>query len=412
MAKILVLYYTRQYPMRASQRDFLFSFKKHAVGHECYYLNAFTNFYPTTLKKQKFDLVIFTWSFLGSRFLRENYKELLKKFEFIKHYSCNKIMMPQDEFSSTDLLCKTAEFFDVSHIFSVIQESEWSKVYKTIDFTRIKFSQLLTGYIEDSLVSKIESMSKKIGDKRLIDVGYRSGSAVYWGRFNLIKFRLAEDFLSYSSKFGFSTDIKFGWHNFLNGDDWYRFLLKCKFIPGVEGGSSVLDWDGSLVECVEGYLKLNPNASYDDVEKHCIKDGRDGEIDVKAISPRHLEACLTKTCQILIEGTYNGVLKSGIHYISLKPDFSNIENVVLAMRDEQRRNEIVNRAYEDIVKSGKYSYRSMIDQVLGQFNFKINNKKTTPISLSYHINNTYEKINFVSVLIYSFGRVIRNKLFK
>lgn len=410
MAKILVLYYTRQYPMRASQRDFLFSFKKYALGHECFYLNAFTNFYFSNLKKQNFDLVILTWSFLDSRFMRENYLRLLEKFSFINDFSCPKIMMPQDEFSHTDLLCKTGEHFHVDNIFSVCPESEWAKVYKTIDFSKVKFYQLLTGYIEDSLVSKIEAISKKTEHKRLIDVGYRSGSAVYWGRFNLIKFRIADEFLKISNKYGIISDIKFGWQNFLKGDEWYRFLLNCKYIPGVEGGSSVVDWDGSLVDCVQNYLKINPNADYDDVEKHCISAGRDGEINVKAISPRHLEACLTKTCQILIEGSYNGVLESGKHYISLKEDFSNLDEIVDKLGDEEMRTKIVNQAYEDIILSGKYSYRSMVTQVLGKFKIKVPNKKNNFYSLSYIINNTLDYISLIYVILFSLGRSLRDKL--
>ena len=410
MAKVLVLYYTRQYPMRASQRDFLFSFKKHALGHECFYLNAFTNFYFSNLKKQNFDLVILTWSFLDSRFMRENYLRLLEKFSFINDFSCPKIMMPQDEFSHTDLLCKTREHFHVNNIFSVCPESEWAKVYKTIDFSKVKFYQLLTGYIEDSLVSKIEAISKKTEHKRLIDVGYRSGSAVYWGRFNLIKFRIADEFLKISSKHGIISDIKFGWQNFLKGDEWYRFLLNCKYIPGVEGGSSVVDWDGSLVDCVQNYLKINPNADYDDVEKHCISAGRDGEINVKAISPRHLEACLTKTCQILIEGSYNGVLESGKHYISLEEDFSNLDEIIDKLGNEDMRTKIVNQSYAYLTISGKYSYRSMVTQVLGKFKIKVPNKKNNFYSLSFIINNTLDYISLFYVMLFSLVRSLRDKL--
>jgi len=410
MAKILVLYYTRQYPMRASQRDYLFSFKKYAFGHECFYLNTFTNFYLNSLKKKNFDLVILTWSFLDSRFMRDNYIRLLEKFSFINDFSCPKIMMPQDEFSHTDLLCETAKNFNVDYIFSVCPESEWPKIYKTIDFSKVKFYQLLTGYIEDSLISKIENISKKIGNKRSFDVGYRSGSAVYWGRFNLIKFRIADEFLKLSNKYGIITDIKFGWQNFLKGDDWYRFLLNCRYIPGVEGGSSVIDWDGSLVDCVQDYLKINPNADYDDVEKHCIAAGRDGEIDVKAISPRHLEACLTKTCQILIEGTYNGVLESGKHYIALKNDFSNLDEILSKLGDEEMRTIIVNQAYNDIVLSGRYSYRSMVSNLLDQFKIKVPIKKNKFYSLSFILNNTLDYISLFYVILFSLARSFRDKL--
>ena len=41
-----------------------------------------------------------------------------------------------------------------------------------------------------------------------------------------------------------------------------------------------------------------------------------------AISPRHLEAVVTKTAQVLVEGSYSGVLEPERHYIPVRRDFS------------------------------------------------------------------------------------------
>jgi hypothetical protein len=397
--------------MRASQRDFLFSFKRYAKGHNCYYYNCFTSFYPGFFKLLKFDLVIFTWSFLDSRFMRNDYLKNFKKINFVKNWKCPKVMMPQDEFSNTDLLNLTANHFKVSNIYSVSPESEWDKLYKKVDFKKIKFQQTLTGYIDESLIKEIKSISDNNNKNRKIDIGYRSGSAAYWGRFNLIKFQLADIFINVSKKYSFKIDIKFGWKNFLSGNDWYKFLLNCRYIPGVEGGSSIIDWNGSLVESVHKYLKKYPKASYDDVELNCIPQGKDGEINVVALSPRHLEACITKTCQILVKGSYNGILKPGIHYIELEKDFSNIEEVCLSLNNEERRLEIVDRAYKDIVLSKKYTYKSMVNLVFSNANISKNNtlKELNPM---YLIHLFFEKINIIFIYIFSSIRIIRNELIK
>lgn len=408
MAKILVIYYTRKFPMRASQRDYLFSFKRYAgKRNECYYVNLFSNAYLNLYKNVSFDLVIFTWSFLDSRFMRESYISSLHKIDFITNLPCPKIMMPQDEFSHSDLLNFTANFFKITHIYSVSPSSEWEKIYKEVDFNTVKFKQLLTGYIEDSLIKKIEKLEKRNGNTRTIDVGYRSGAAAYWGRFNLIKFKLAEAFFEASSKYNLRTDIDFGWNKFLLGDDWYLFLLKCRYMPGVEGGSSIIDWDGSIVSAVQGYLKQNPSASYDDVEANCIPEGKDGEIHVVAISPRHLEACLTRTCQILVKGYYNGVLEAGKHYIELEPDFSNLHEVCSQLNDESKRLAIVNNAYNDIVVSGKYSYKAMVQNLINSLT-NYTSKQSLKSRFFYYLHDFIDKLNVGYVYLFSIGREIRN----
>jgi hypothetical protein len=109
----------------------------------------------------------------------------------------------------------------------------------------------------------------------------------------------------------------------------------------------------------ESFLQSNPAASFEDVESACFP-GRDGELDCRALSPRHLEACATRTAQILVEGEYNGLLKPGFHYFAVKSDFSNLQDVLDGIGDETRRLEVVERAYRDIVQSGMGSYRMFV----------------------------------------------------
>ena len=54
----------------------------------------------------------------------------------------------------------------------------------------------------------------------------------------------------------------------------------------------------------------------------------DGRLQLFAISPRHLEACATRTCQVLVEGEYSGVLRPGEHYIPVRKDLSNLDDVL------------------------------------------------------------------------------------
>ena len=77
-----------------------------------------------------------------------------------------------------------------------------------------------------------------------------------------------------------------------------------------------------------------------------------------------MESCATRTCQILVEGDYNGILKAGEHYLELKKDFSNFEEILDTIKQDDLRIQIVDRAYRDVVQSGLYSYRNFVETIL------------------------------------------------
>ncbi len=410
MANILVIYYTRQFNLRASQRDHLFSFKRYAKEHNVFYINIFTQSIPAYYKHVSFDLVIFSWSFLGNRTDHVAYINDFKKIELIRQFTCPKIALPQDEFSNTEMICETINHFGIDIVYSVSPETEWVKMYKTVDFSKVTFDRVLTGYLEERTLDTISKAAEKV-KSRDIDVGFRSGAAAYWGRFNLIKFEIADKFIEGAKKYGFTTDISFGWNNFLLGDKWYDFLLRCKYMPGIEGGSSIIDWDGALYKNVNAFLKEHPGAAFDEVEAACIPPGKDGEINVVALSPRHLEACATKTCQILVEGEYNNVLIPGKHYISLKRDFSNLEEIFDIIKDDKIRNGIVESAYSDIVASGKYTYEYFVRYVIE--NSLKKGAPTIPITSRVSkglllVNKLSDQFSWFFVRVFSCGRNLRD----
>jgi hypothetical protein len=90
----------------------------------------------------------------------------------------------------------------------------------------------------------------------------------------------------------------------------------------------------------------------------------DGQLNLRTISPRHLEACATRTPQILVEGSYSGILQAGRHYIPLKPDFSNLAAVVDDVERGDDRRDLAEQAYTDVVASGAYGYEGFVRTVL------------------------------------------------
>ena len=145
-------------------------------------------------------------------------------------------------------------------------------------------------------------------------------------------------------------------------EKWAQFLKACRGILGAESGTYYLDRTGQIIEDVKKYVKAHPDASFGEVYeiffKNCLSP-----VSGKAISSRHFEPVGTKTCQILIEGYYNGILKPDEHYISVKKDLSNIEDVIRRFKDDSYRNAMVEKSYEYAMDG--HTYRHRVDTLLG-----------------------------------------------
>lgn len=270
---------------------------------------------------------------------------------------------------NTNVLCDFINEFGIQQVFSVAPESEWPKIYPTVDFKKVHFHRVLTGYLDDDTVKNVNRIKTSV-EAREIDIGYRAWRAEPWlGSHGVLKTHIADLFEQRTRQSGLRTDISTRDEDTILGDDWYRFLLNCKYTIGVEGGASLLDPDGKIREATRRYLALHPNAVFEEVEEACFGH-QDHSLRLFAISPRHLEACVTKTCQILVEGQYNDILVPGKHYIELKYDFKNVDQVLEIVEKDQIREQMIERAYQDIVESGNYSYerfvRFILEKSLGQ----------------------------------------------
>jgi hypothetical protein len=395
--------------MRGSQRDHLWAFKRYSVGARCFYLNVTFGGYPTYLKNVSFDLIIFDWSFVGGRVERSRFNDTISRIEELRFNNAIKICMPQDEFTSMDLLCNFINQFGITHIFTVAPESEWSKIYRTVNRDKVRFIPVLTGYLDEEVVIKWSSKTRGEIDRPL-DIGYRTVSTAIWGQFNLLKATIAVVFQKEAMVRGLVTDIKVGAEYFKMGDEWLQFLSMSRFTLGIEGGSRILDWDGSILAAVTDHLKRKPDTTFKNLALTCVPAEREGEINVVAISPRNLEACLTRTVQILVEGEFNGILKPNVHYIPLKADFSNIEEIFERMKDESARSRMAEIAYQDIVASGQYTYRSMVEKVLHETIglYRSDANAAFPDSFLILINRAYVLMNILFLYLFSRARDVRN----
>jgi hypothetical protein len=359
MGAILVVYAALDWPLRAAVDEHLHAFGRYSQ-RPCLYLNLAVRRPPRWLKRVPIDLVVFHTTFLSKRATPSYWARLVDRARPLADLDAVRVVLPQDEYLPPAPLCDFVHNFGVDHVFSVAPESTWPVIYATVDRSRI--SHALTGYLEPTTVARIERAAAS-EEGRLLDIGYRAKDLPAWlGRHARMKAEIGRAFAEAAPRHGLSCDISTRPEDSLGGDDWMRFLLSCRYTIGVEGGASILDHDGSIRRCCERVLAERPDASFEELERDCFP-GRDGEFGLVALSPRHLEAVAARTCQVLVEGEYDGVLEAGRHYIPLRRDFSNLDEVLEMIRRDDERERIVETAYREIVASGDWSYPRFVEQV-------------------------------------------------
>ena len=167
------------------------------------------------------------------------------------------------------------------------------------------------GYVDERDGRGGRSGSRCRTSERDIDVGYRGrplqpfmGSGVAReGR------RSASGFNELAAATSLRIDIDTSEQGRLYGDDWYRFLGRCRTILGVESGTSYLDLEDEVyADYAERLADGRP------MTLEALLEGPLGRWDhnfsYRTISPRHFEAAAFRICQVLFEGEYSGVLRS------------------------------------------------------------------------------------------------------
>lgn len=359
---ILILYYTRYvYPLRDTIHTHIYCWR-HYSRHRALFVNLAFGFPEQLIRRLRIDAIVFHTIFLGARENRELFRFRVNQIRSLAALPCVKIALPQDEYLNTDLLNDFINEFGVTHLFTVALRPDWKTIYNRIDHQRVHIRTVLTGYLDERTLRRIERM-KRNGHVREIDIGYRAWRADYrLGEFAQHKVRVGEVFQQAAEARGLRTDISQRLEDMYAGDAWFAHLLCCRATVGVEGGASLLDRDGAVRDRAEVYLRQHPHASFEQVRGACFKDD-DHSIGLMVLSPRHLEAVATETCQFLVEGQYNDILKPGVHFFPVRRDYSNVAEALDFLQDANRCRAMAAAAYRDIVLSGRWTYRHFVEDI-------------------------------------------------
>ena len=396
MAKVLMINTLNEYPTRATIWNLLNSFRRYS-NHKLFYYNLFKFKIPKYLHRIEFDVIIFhqTVTLCGDR---ERYRRMINLFnQSFRTSKAKKVALFQDEYFNTDMSVEFINSLKIDYVFTVSPYSEWEKIYEGIRKEAHIFP-MLTGYINKKSNTYYK---KKFKQKRTIDIGYR----VVWNKVNIVlgefgyeKIKIANLFLTMIDQAKYKMDIKVGVEHLIKGRKWSKFLSSCRFVLGVESGSGALDKDGSIRLQILEELKNNPKISDIELYEKFVRN-IDGNLNLKALSPRHFEAIESGTCQILYEGYYNGILVPYKHYLPLKKDHSNIKEIERLLSDEDQRLKIVKQAFNDIVANNKYSYSSFVKYFYDKIGIKNQSSLTIKEQVVFIYNYLIEKWTLFLIFI-------------
>jgi hypothetical protein len=276
--------------------------------------------------------------------------------EALRDYGGYKILFIQDEYDTTETARQWIASLGIHVIFTCVPDEYVELVYPSSRFPYLERIQTLTGYVPTGAE---KHNSKPLTERKNI-IGYRGRPLpFYYGDLAREKIIIAEKMKQFCMQWGIPSDIEYTHEKRIYGNKWYEFLEDCRATLGTESGSNVFDEYGHIKEDVELALEKDPSLTYEEIHARYI-GAEEGRIKMNQISPRIFEAVAFRTALILFEGTYSGVVHPHVHYIPLKKDFSNVDEVFQKLNDVKYLEGLTERAYTDIIGSGKYSYEQFI----------------------------------------------------
>jgi hypothetical protein len=311
--------------------------------------------FPLSLYGISFDIIVLHYSLFGS----SQYQLGPRFLYYLEHNkSSYKVAFFQDEYYFCQQRFEFIRRYKIDCVYTLLSPEYFKDVY--IKYIKVpKLVPTLTGYVSEHLITKANKFARP-SEKRTIDVGYRARKLPFFmGKGAQEKSDIAVKFQEYAKGTGLKININTQEGYRLYGNAWYKFLGNCKACLGVEAGVSIFDLDGTAYEGYERLIAENPNMTFGEMSQRLLNKYEDN-IPYRTISPRHFEAAVFRVCQILYEGHYSGILKPMVHYIPLKKDFSNFDEVIRLFHDDDFRHRITDNCYRDLIASGRYSYRKFI----------------------------------------------------
>lgn len=261
----------------------------------------------------------------------------------------NNIFFYQDEYLDTDIKSKILKDFNSKICFVNVNEKDAPLIFNNKNTT---FINVLTGYIPDINYERIPIY------KRTTHIFYRATPLGYiYGDLGQEKVNIGKVMKKYGLQNNLIVNIEWEMDKKIYGEEWYDRLLNSKTTLATECGCKVFNQKPRNIE-IQKILEKNSKYTYEQAKK-------DFKIEPMyescQVSPKMFEAIKLGTVLIMYEGEYKGIFKPNIHYIELKKDHSNIEDVIEKIKDDEYLQQMANVAYTDIIENSNYTYKDFIE---------------------------------------------------
>lgn len=357
-ARILLLCDDR--PVRANtvrdHIDALVRFSRHQVRP----FNPLSMRRSVALDLADFDAVVIHYSvdLSDSLYVSPYFRDRLRRFRGLK------VEFLQDDYRWVDRTTAAARDAGIGVLFTIAPEPAAGLLYDE-RLPGVRRVLTLTGYVPDNLLGR----HVKPRAERTLDVGYRARALPFWfGRLSQEKVWVGRRFAELAPRYGLRCDIAWHEHDRIYGRQWIDFVSSCRATLGCGSGASIADFDGSAERAVQDYLRDHPAASYEEVHDAVLRP-YEGNVVVDVVSPRVFEAAALGTAMVMFPSDYSGVVSPGDHYIVLQKDFSNMDEVVEKLRDDELVSAMTARTHRDVIESGRWSYQAFVrefDQVVDE----------------------------------------------
>jgi hypothetical protein len=331
------------------------AFKRHS-RFPVYEVNVEGGF-PPGLENMEPGAIVMHYTLFGSG----NYLLSAQFLDWLDRSRAYKVCFFQDEFYYCGRRFRFLNQHSIDCVFTHVEPEYFDQVYGR--YTKVpRLEHNVPGYVSQELLNAADRYSRSEA-ARTIDVGYRGRSLpLYMGRGAQEKTVIGTSFAQLGTGTRLQLDIDTKETARLYGEHWYEFVASCRYVLGVESGASLFDLEDEVRHEHNALVATGREPTLEELEDGAL--GRwDDRIPYRTISPRHFEAAALRTGQILFEGRYSGAMQPMVHYIPLRKDFSNFDEVIERVRDRDLRAELVANAHRDLVSSGDWSYARMTGQL-------------------------------------------------
>ncbi len=275
----------------------------------------------------------------------------------LRRFTGPKVVGVQDEYDFTNAVKRLFQRMEVNAILTNVPQKEVRTIYPEPAFNDVHFETVQTAYLSEDLLTLPEPLLPLV--ERPITLGYRGRILPYrLGDAGWHKAEIGKQFRSACLMKGIPCDIEWEEERRFAGEDWLRFVRRCRVMLGTSSGANVFDFDGNLHRSMLALYKANPCLTYQEVQDEIR--GYEIGFDMGQVSARIFEAAASKTALALLRGSYSGVLEPEEHYVPIEPDYSNIDQVLSRILDLDAMQVMANRTYDHVVNNQTHRYASMV----------------------------------------------------